>query len=549
MTDILQLAAKGKAEDVLRDMRVRSIFSPYYLTKVVLGYDQLVPHLHQVDTELFLKRWLEGSRKQWIEWPRGFFKTTTFTMGMGIWITLPVSEADSEYAIERLGISEADWFSRVSLHDQDVTQLFAFETIENAKKKVTEVKWHYEENELFRLVFPEIAYQGSESPWNSQCIKIRRIGYGQRVEEGTFEAIGVGGALQSRHYKVVWEDDLIGKRATESQTEMDKTIRWHGLLSGAFENAAQQIRFGVSNRWGYADLNSHVREQEPDFVFYSRSAWEIEPETGKEYSIFPERYPLDKLFDIRDKGSMTRYDFSCQYLNLPVLPGQKELNEDLVHRYTVATDGRIDCSCGAHFYPSQLLRYMHYDPYNAKGVRSNSCPAIVVIGTSSDKHIFLLDYYVAKEQYSKVFDKLFFFNDTWRPLLFTYEDVGAQNLTEHHIREVQSRPGFTHHRFPRIIGVSTHGKAKEIRIREALVPIFEKGKFACRKTHAAFLTQLTTFPMTAPGHDYDLLDAIEDGATLWRFPENEDEIKATEGKEQDVLALLGRPYSHMEARA
>jgi len=220
MTDILQLAAAGSADKVWLDQRVRSILSPYYFIKVVLGYKKLVPHLHQHDTELFVSRWASGQTEQAVEWPRAFYKTTTFTIGLGIWGVLPVTDEDTNYALTALEIPEELWFERCSLHDQDATQLFAFETEGNARKKINIVKWHFEENSTFRWLFPEIAYTGNERPWNSDCLCIRRVGDRRKDPEGSFEAIGVGGALQSRHYSRIWCDDLVGENARKISVVM-----------------------------------------------------------------------------------------------------------------------------------------------------------------------------------------------------------------------------------------------------------------------------------------------------------------------------------------
>lgn len=539
----MQVGSSAKVENVLRDMRVRSLWSPYYFTKVVLGYSQMVDHLHLHDTELFVRRWASGVRKQWIEWPRGFFKSTTFTIGTGVWIVLPCTDEDTEYALDVLGLPENEWNARMSLHDQDATQLLAFETIGNAIKKVVEIKWHFEENQLFRSLFPEIAYTGAERPWRDDCLRIRRVGDRRRAQEGSFEAIGADGALQSRHYKIVWEDDLVGKKATESPVEMEKTIRWHGLLHGAFENASEQIRFGVSNRWGYNDLNGHIRKEEPDFVFYTRAAWELDEETGQDVAIFPERYPLSKLYEIRDSGSMSKYDFACQYLNRPRLETEAEVDLAKLHEYRVELDGQIVCNCGARFYPRQLNRYLHYDPYNAKGVRSTSCPAIVAVGLSVDKHIFVLDYFMGKTEYSKIYDRLFEYNDRWMPQCFTYEDVGHQNLTEFHIRREQTRSDFNHKKFQRIVPVGTGNRAKEIRIREGVIPWVEKGKVALRSKHLTLKEQLETFPFVVPDHDYDLLDALAQGHKVWQFPLSDEAAHEFKVAEDDYLAQLGEPYS------
>ena len=94
--------------------------------------------------------------------------------------------------------------------------------------------------------------------------------------EGTFDFIGVGGALQSRHYTGgIIQDDVVGKKAIESAVTMASTIDYHQLLMGAFENEDpdhEGDELVVGNRWGYHDLNSYIREHEPWFKVISHSA-------------------------------------------------------------------------------------------------------------------------------------------------------------------------------------------------------------------------------------------------------------------------------------
>ena len=558
MTSVIQLAAHGKAEQVWRDMRVRSLWSPYYFVKTVLGRNKLSATFHLPEMERFVTNWANGQTKQAIEWSRAFYKTTCYTQGTAIWVVLPVTDEDTAYAVEELGIDEAAWLHRMRLHDQDATQLLAFETEDNAKKKVGWIKEQFEENQIFRKCFPEIAYTGSERPWNNLCLKIRRNGARKFDQEGSFEAIGVGGALQSRHYSIVWEDDLVGEKAIKSPSIMEDTIGWHGRLAGAFENATTQTRFLVSNRWGYADLNSYIRANEPDFVFHTRSAIET-GEDGIEVAAFPEQFSLEKVCALRDGGSLKKYDFSCQYLNRPTLPGEKEVNAGALHYYHVEDDGKIVCdTClnvhrlsgqpdmtfKAFWYASWLNRYAHYDPYNAKGAGSTSCPALVVVGTAPDGHVLLLDYWMGKQNYGGVYDRIFRYNDVWRPRMFTYEDVGHQNLTQYHIAEIAKTAEFKlkHKPFPRMEGIPTGNRTKEIRIREGLFPVIEKKQFAIRTKHQTFLSMLETFPHRQLDHDYDLLDALSQGSKLWRFPEQEEHVDKRLAEEDEYLRNFNKPY-------
>ena len=239
---------------------------------------------------------------------------------------------------------------------------------------------------------------------------------------------------------------------------------------------------------------------------------------------------------------------NCQYLNDPQMPGEKEIDNSKLHTYEVHEGGLIQCSCGASWRPSQMLRYIHYDPYNAKGGRSTSCPAIAVVGTTTDRHVVLLDYYVSKGDYGRIYDTLYTFNDRWRPSLFTYEDVGHQNMTEFHIRKTEKTAEYQqkHKRFPQIKAMSCHGKAKEIRIRDHFFPFIQQHKFAYRTTQVAFAAQLDTFPNAVLSHDYDLLDALAQGALSWRFPEAEEEHTQAKVAEEAYIAQLGKPYTHLE---
>lgn len=563
-TSVLTLASKGDSSTLLLDLRVRSLFSSYFFAKAVLGYSKLTDYFHQLHMDRFIRNWAAGTTMQLIEFPRAFYKTTSFTVSTSMWVTLPVREEDTMYALEELKIPEEEWFQIAKLHNQDVRQLLAFETESNAKKKIGQIKWHYEDNQLFRALFPEIAYQGSkdETPWTNQCLRIRRVGYAAREEEGTFEGIGVGGALQSRHYDIVWEDDLVGEKAKKSEVVMGDTIGWHQRLNGCFVDATRQVRFLVSNCWGYADLNSWIRKNEPEFVVSNTPCWILNPDTGQDEAVFPvdgmgqEAYTIEALQKLAK--TMTPYDFSCQYLNCPQMPGEREVSLEKLHDYYVQEDGQIICSCGYKVYPRQLLRYLHYDPSNAKNMRHTSCPAMAIIGAAPNKHLFLLDKFLTKSTYTRLFEKLYELNNRWKPTRFTYEDVGAQNMVEHHIRTIEktSEHKAKHRRFPTILPIKTGNKQKEIRIREQLFPYIERGQFSVRRTDTNFRSQIETFPNPVLDHDYDLLDAIsqgghknEQGVITWQFPQQEDEVEMQSKEEKALMEKFGLPYTQIEVAA
>jgi hypothetical protein len=541
VTDPLAIAESGDQDALIRDWRVRGLFDPFFFVHVILQCRKTVEHLHGVELERFIGLLQQGERKQWIEWPRGHYKTTCFTIGLSIWFVLPHTPEDEKYAVEMLGIDPAAWRSRMELHNQDYSQLLAFENARNSSRKMLEIKWHFEENGIFRACYPEIAYTGDEIPWNTEALKIRRTPSGGRVGESTFQAIGVGGAVQSQHYDIIFEDDCVGENAVKSRVVMQDTKDWHGKLNGAMNGpilGMKTWRFGVSNRWGYDDLNSYVRAEEKDFIFHTRMVIEDDK------PIFPEEFSFEQIENLKNSAGMTKRDFACQYYNSPVPPGDQMVPSDLIHRFTVDDDG-IKCSCGAKWNASQLRRYMHYDPYNAKGAASTSAPAIAVVGLAPDRHIFLLDYWTVKGSYSQVYGKIIEFNDKWWPDMMTYEDAAGQNMCYFHLTEIQRQPAFRdekHRFFRRIQAAPTGGRSKDVRIEQSLFPVFEKGKFSCRAAHQTFLQMLETYPHDVPGHDYDLLDALAQGPKFWKFPLAEAEEKQQTVEDESMLKQLGKPY-------
>jgi hypothetical protein len=56
--------------------------------------------------------------------------------------------------------------------------------------------------------------------------------------------------------------------------------------------------------------------------------------------------------------------------------------------------------------------------------------------------------------------------------------------------------------------------------------------------------QLETFPNPVLDHDYDLLDALAQGAQVWRFPDSDDTSLARRSEEEEYKKKLGVPYSY-----
>lgn len=298
-------------------MRVNGLGSLYYFNKVILKRKRLREHLH--------RPWCESLERDHIkdvyEYPRDHFKTTICSEGLPMWRSLPFSDQDEE-VFRKLGYDDSFIAFMKRMHRQDVRNILVAENITNAAKLGKRISGHYESNAIFRLLFPEIL-PDSSCVWSNYGLHHKRGPSAAPHGEGTYDFLGVGGALQSRHYDgLLIQDDLVGRKAIESISVMEKTIDYHKLVVGAFENPDENTHENselvIGNRWAYTDLNSHIREHEPWFRFVTHSALGgCCPLHLPDTPILPEEFSFEKLMRLKER--LGTYYFSCFPAGAPVL--------------------------------------------------------------------------------------------------------------------------------------------------------------------------------------------------------------------------------------
>lgn len=297
-------------------IRLNALGSLFFFSKIVLGHMKMTPSFHRE----FICKELESERlKAVLEIPRAHYKSTIASVSAPMWWALPFTYED-ELNMRALGYRD-EWIKWMNLaHSSSTRTLISSEIIKNARKFSDEIAGHYESNALFRFLFAEIIPKRTDK-WNQDSRVHNRID-GIYHGEGTFDFIGASGALQSRHYDRIIEDDLVGEKAIRSDLVMEKVIDWHRKLPGAFDSKSSTHvgdQLIIGNRWSNRDLNAWIRENEPSYRVLNHSA-----EGGccahhpLGVPIFPEEFSIEKLREIRStEGS---YHYSAQYLNNPVAP-------------------------------------------------------------------------------------------------------------------------------------------------------------------------------------------------------------------------------------
>jgi hypothetical protein len=567
-------------------LRLNCFANLYYFARVVLRLDKLQtnPDLaHNLHWNMCAAVMKDGL-KEVIEIPRDHYKSTIYSQAFPLWRALPFLDSDAE-ALDKLGYPSIyiEWMRRC--HNQDVRILLVSETQQNAVKLGTKLRTHYQNNSIFRSIFPEIIPDAS-CTWKDDSLHQRRTEKGRQHGEGTFDLIGVGGALQSRHYDIAVEDDLVGKKALNSEAHMEATIEYHQLLVGAMDAAVgnggrDNDEIVVGNRWSYKDLNSHIRNNETYFNFVTHSA------LGGCCSlhtyglpIFPEAFTVEKL--ARWRARLGTRLFSCQFLNFPINPEQCKFDINKLRRYKFVRDtsastggqqpyshltglARVVASTQQRtwrpkivhqvaegvvvkdIFPRNLDRYMIVDP-NHSGKKGRCRNAITVTGVDQEtRYIYLLDVWAKSCDPAQFVETMFRMAVAWKINRIHLETVAAQKYLAYHLRYFidQHKSDIPEIAHIQIVDLKydNNENAKKTRI-ESLEPIFLRGEFWINDVGMTeFLEEYEAYGNT--DGKIDVLDTLGYGPDVWKLnqiTENQERAMIIERQARFERALRQSTY-------
>jgi predicted phage terminase large subunit-like protein len=280
--------------------------SLYYLCKEVLGYKDMVPHVHG-DICDFITNPKHGRFRQ-ATVPRSWFKTWVCTVGGSIWLTLPDEE----------GL----WKDIYPWKGPDARILIASNVVDNAEKMIHKIRSEWMNNTRLKAAFPELIPAFNKIRWSNSCAELKRPG---KFTEGTYTAVGAGGSVISQHFEHIIEDDLIyankddftGKELMPNQEDIDKAIGWHKLTFSLFSHPQTSTMWNVGTRWAPHDLIDYIRSNEKHYVCFEIKVTKegVWPIPNNDFCVWPERYDRTTLKKLRD--SQTAHIFETQYLCRP----------------------------------------------------------------------------------------------------------------------------------------------------------------------------------------------------------------------------------------
>lgn len=463
-----------EGEQVRLALRAKCLGSTFFFAKFILGFKDMTVATHGP-----MCRFIESPSKRKVGMaPRDHLKTSVWTI--------------------------ADTARRICA-DPNIRILIGNETATNAAHFVRRIAAIWERNPRFAWLFPELIPDWAKvKKWSETELLVPRT---EDYPESTLEAIGVGGAVVSRHFNLIKLDDLVGKEASESDLVMQKTVDWWIYCESLLVDPNQSELQTYGTRWAYHDVLSFALENEEGAEKFRKSAIQ---EDGT--ALWPERFDRKTLDRIKRKyGS---WKFSCQYLNDPIPEAGGSFDEKWLKFYVVSKEGKLVPEGGGGAVGLAELRIIaRVDP--AITEEDAGCEsAICVDGVDKTGRKFLLEEWATHAAPSELISKIFEIHNRWRPQVWGIEGVAFQRFLKFAIEDEAFRRSIYLNVVMLPLKGSDTKKSKPARIR-SLQPYFERGEVFFLRTHRKMLEQYRGFPAL---RENDLLDAFAYGPQMWETP-------------------------------
>lgn len=432
--------------------------SLYYLCTGMLGYqDWDIVH---DDLEKFLVR---PSAKKAIVLPRGHLKTSIVTVAKTI---------------------------QVLLNNPNARVLIANQIWDMSRSFLSEIKEQLEKSQL-KYIFGDFV----SARWNADEIILRQRT--KPLKEPSIKTTGVEAEQTGGHFDFIILDDLTGLQNSATQEQREKTKRFRRSMVNLLEPSGKIIDIGT--RWHLDDTFSVIFEKE--YRYYDIMVRKV-VENGK--IIFPKHFSK-KFDDVRKdwvaapeancmdyiehlKASMPIDEFCAQYMNDPISSENQLFKQEMFKYWNRRPDG--------------LYVAMTIDLAISQ-VSDADKTAIVIVGMSNDRQLYLLDYLRGQWTPSQIVDKVFEMQSRWQPFAIGMEVNGFQRTLKIAVEQEM-------HKRKQFFGIDEirngPDKSKENRIK-SLEPFYRDG----RVHHALWMKgknveiELLTFPK---GRHDDIIDAM-----------------------------------------
>ena len=321
--EVRQAGATQASGAFVKELKTTAQGNLYVFTKGILGLNRLTPTLH-----LPICNWLQRvpPYRKMLLIPRDCLKTS---MAKSFCIHTTIQDAETNCYLPGMIGTE----TRI---------LIACESSTNAEHSLGWIEAHWESNTLLRALWPHCVWSNPrrDAPhWNAKEMTLpRKTPY----NEQTIETIGVGGAIASRHYNILFKDDLISRAAANSSLVMEDSWGWHIASRALFDDPEKSLEMMTGTHWAVNDVWQRVRDGDMTVDSVVRSLIE----NGE--SIFPELFPMrviEQLMKPELQGGEGTL-FWLNRMNMPINPDLSDFDETTFKFYTLDGDGQIVLAAG-----------------------------------------------------------------------------------------------------------------------------------------------------------------------------------------------------------
>jgi len=427
----------------LQKIALRCRTDLYFLCKEVLGYEQMVPHVHQelcdYTTSVLpnhpgisnIEGFDPSKNFLLLLEPRGVFKSSIVTIGLTL-----------QYV----------------LNEPNARILIDSETFSKSKAFMREIIEHLMGNPKYREIFKAIhgmypfEKKSKARLWtDSELILPCRT---RPLKEPTISAAGIDVTKTGMHYDLIIMDDLHSEKNVTNREQIDQVIQHYKLGLALLDPGRPLVVVGT--HWDFTDLYQYIIDfQQNRFNILVRGAYN---EDGSLF--FPER--LNKEFLDSQRESLGGYLFSCQYLNSPVSDETAVFKRDCIRYKTLEEiKGR------------PINWYLSVDP-SYEGTYSDYA-ALVLAGMDFQRDIYVRYITRQKMTYGDIINEIF--------RIYTHRDFQGIKIGRIYLETIATQKSIgvelnnemkRRNTWLPVEEIRSHKLSKEERIR-GLAPFYEFG--------------------------------------------------------------------------
>lgn len=398
-------------------------------------------------------------------------------------------------------IGDVDFCITKVLRNPDIRIMIGSKTQTQASAFLKEIRTHFEQNVNLIRIFGDWK-KSRDNVWNDKEFTVNRRTVIKK--EATVSALGVSGAVVSKHFDIIIGDDLVGfeNARTEAQRKVLKEWFYSSLYPTLEPDGEIHI---LGTRYSPMDLYEDLIKSKNYKINVQQA---ITVKDGQEYSLWESKFSLEKLRSIREEAGLII--FNMQYQNNTELAKGKifkykyfkhfeeyEVDYDL-NRVRVKV---LDSQGVPYWIPVRI--YMGADLAISEDETSNNDYFVLtVIGVDKNKNVYVLDYLKERLTFNAQLNAILDYGKNKFPMVerIGVETVQYQKSLAQEIRRLSLLP---------VVNIQTSkDKVTRAMRRSAL---FENGKVWFRIGMDDLEECLLLFPEV--DHD-DLFDGLDFALTV-----------------------------------